>query len=177
MKRQLVVLAVLMIAIPLSTLACPADGKHEPPKPFDPKTAGDLVDPKTLTPIEKRLNAIIVPEIDFRCANIYDIIDFYDLCVKKHGGGDEKDDKSRVRLVYDEIEFGDAPPLLHFSSLKMPLLYALRLSCKVGMLKYRIKDNVVTVYKAETMGGPTTKSYCLKPRKARIQTSAFKRSQ
>ena len=59
MKKYLVVLTVLTVVIPLSAFACPADGKFEPPKQFDPKTAGDLVDPKSLTPIEKRLNAII----------------------------------------------------------------------------------------------------------------------
>jgi len=158
MKKYIVVLAVLTVVIPLSAFACPADGKVEPPKQFDPKTAGDLVDPKSLTPIEKRLNAIIVPEIDFRCANIYDIIDFYDHCVREHGGDDEKDDKMRVRLVCDKTGFGEDVPLIHFSSLKMPLLYALRLSCALGELKYRIKDNTVTVYKPEKADGPTTDS-------------------
>jgi len=152
------ILTVLMVALPISVFACPADGKHEPPKPFDPKTSGDLVDPTTLTPIEKRLNAIIVPEIDFRCANIYDIIDFYDQCVKEHGGEDEKDDKARVRLVCAKAEFGGNIPLLHFSSLNMPLLYALRLSCAVGDVKYRITDNTVTVYKPKKADGPTTDS-------------------
>ena len=158
MNRYFAMSAILMVALPVFVFACPADGKHEPPKPFDPKTAGDLVDPKTLTPIEKRLNAIIVPEIDFRCANIYDIIAFYDDCVKQHGGADENDDKSRVRLVCDTTGFGEDVPLLHFGSLKMPLLYAIRLSCKVGGLKYKISDNIVTVYTPENMDGPTTGS-------------------
>jgi hypothetical protein len=161
MNRYLTLLAVLTLALAASAFACSQDGQHEPPKLFDPKTEGDLVDPKTLTPIEKRLNLIIVPEIDFRCANIRDIIDFYDHCVKEHGGEQEKHDKSRVRLVADKKGFGKHEPLLHFGSLKMPLLYALRLSCDVGMLKYRIKDNVVTVYKPEQMDGPTTKSTVL----------------
>ena len=160
MKKYLVVLAVLTVVIPLSAFACPADGKFEPPKQFDPKTAGDLVDPKSLTPIEKRLNAIIVPEIDFRCANIYDIIDFYDLCVRQHGGEAERLDRSRIRLVCDRTQTREGVPvtLIHFSSLKMPLLYALRLSCAIGELKYRIKDNTVTVYKQEKADGPTTDS-------------------
>jgi hypothetical protein len=158
MNRYIAMFAVLAVALPIFAFACPADGKHEPPKPFDPKTAGDLVDPKTLTPIEKRLNAIIIPEIDFRCANIYDIIDFYDHCVKEHGGEDEKDDKTRVRIVCDKAGFGDNIPLLHFSSLNMPLLYALRLSCAVGDVKYRITDNTVTVYKPKKADGPTTDS-------------------
>ena len=154
------ILTVLMVALPISVFACPADGKHEPPKPFDPKTSGDLVDPTTLTPIEKRLNAIIVPEIDFRCANIYDVIDFYDLCVKEYGGDAEKNDKSRVLLVCDKTQSKEGVPvtLVHFSSLKMPLLYALRLTCKLGDVTYRITENTVTVYKPEKADGPTTDS-------------------
>ena len=158
MKRQFVVLAILTVVIPLSVFACPADKKHEPPKPFDPNTSGDLVNPKTLTPVEKRLNSIIIPEFEFRCANLFDIVEFYDSCIKKHGGDAEKNDKNRIRLVCDKTGFGDNIPLLHFSSLNMPLLYALRLSCAVGDVKYRIKDNIVTVYKPEKADGATTDS-------------------
>ena len=137
MKTYLMLLAIGAAVFSHSLLACSKDGHHEPPKLFDPKTAGDLVDPKTLTPIEKRLNAIIVPEIDFRCANIYDIIDFFDLCIKEHGGEKEKDDRSRVRLGADpNARFRHGTPLLTFGGLKMPLLYAVRLTCKVGHLKY-----------------------------------------
>ena len=158
MNKLSVILSVLTVVLPLSVFACPADGKHEPPKPFDPKTAGDLVDPKALTPIEKRLNAIIVPEIDFRCANTYDIISFYDGCVKKYGGEEETLDKSRIRIVVDKTSFGDDVPLNHFSSLKMPLLYALRLTCALGDLEYRIKGTTVTVFKPKKEDVPTTKS-------------------
>ena len=157
MNRISVMATILAVMLPLSGFTCPADGKHEPPKPFDPKTAGNLIDPKTLTPIEERLNAIVVPEIDFRCANIYDIIAFYDACVKEHGGDREKDDKSRVRLVSDEKGFGEDIPLIHFASLKMPLLYAIKLTCKIGGLEYRIKDNTVTVFRPEKTNRPTTK--------------------
>ena len=153
MKTYLVRLAVVAVAFPLSVFACSKDGQLEPPKPFDPKTAGDLVDPRTLTPIEERLNAIIVPEIDFRCANIYDIIDFFDDCIREHGEGIEKIDKSRVRLVADKKGFGEDVPLIHFASLKMPLLYAVRLTCEIGELKYRIKGNTVTIYQLAKQGG------------------------
>ena len=158
MKKQFVVLAVLTFAISLSAFACPADGKHEPPKPFDPKTAADLVDPKTLTPVETRLNAIIIPELDFRCANLFDIVAFYDDCIRKHGGDAEKNDGSRIRLVCDKTGFGKDIPLIHFSSLNMPLLYALRLSCALGEVKYQIQENTVTVYKPKKADGPTTDS-------------------
>jgi hypothetical protein len=154
MNRHVAVFAILMAVLPLSAFPCPADGQHEPPKLFDPETAGDLVDPKILTPIEKRLNAIIVPEIDFRCANIYDIIEFYDHCVKEHGGDKEKHDRSRVRLVADKEGFGENVPLIHFGSLKMPLLYALKLTCAVGDLEYRVKENTVTVYKPKKNDEP-----------------------
>lgn len=144
--------------LPLSIFACSGDGQQDPPKEFDPKTAGDLVNLKTLTPIEKRLNAIIVPEIDFRCANMYDIIDFYDECVKKYGGDTEKDDNGRVRLSCDKTGFGPNVPLIHFSSLKMPLLYALRLTCALGDVNYRINGNTLTVYKPEKTDGAASNS-------------------
>jgi hypothetical protein len=158
MKTYLVLLAVVAVAFPLSVFACSKDGQLEPPKPFDPKTAGDLVDPKTLTPIEKRLNAIIVPEIDLRCANIYDIIDFFDHCIKDNGAGIEKIDKSRVRLVVDKKGFGKDVPLIHFASLKMPLLYALRLTCNLGDVKYKVKSNTVTIYQPPKQDGTAAAS-------------------
>jgi hypothetical protein len=153
MNKCLAIFAVLALSLPISVSACPADGRHEPPRLFDPEKAGDLVDPTPLTPIEERLNKIVVPEIDFRCANIYDVIDFYDHCVKEHGVDAEKDDTSRVRVVCEKTGFGADLPLIHFASLKMPLLYAIRLTCKLGGVKYRIKDNTVTVYKEKVPGG------------------------
>jgi len=149
---------VLAVALPVIVFACPADGKHEPPRPFDPMTAGDLVDPKTLNPVEKRLNAITIPELDFRCANLYDAISFFDDCITQHGGDAEKNDKSRVRLVCDTTSFGNDVPLLHFGSLNMPLLYALRLSCALGDMKYRIDGNTVTVYKPQKTDKPAAPS-------------------
>ena len=151
-NRHFAIFVILTIALPVSVFACSAGQRDEQPKLFDPKTEGDLVDPKTLTPIEKRLNDIIIPEIDFRCANIYDITDFYDDCVKKYGGNAEKEDKSRVRLACDKRGFGNDTPVLHFGSLKMPLLYALRMTCAIGDVKYRINGNTVTLYKPKKTG-------------------------
>lgn len=168
MSKLFVSLSLLTVMLPLSVFACPADGKHEPPRLFDPETAGDLVNPKTLTPIEERLNGIIVPEIDFRCANTYDIISFYDSCVKEYGGEKEGLDRSRIRIVVDRTSFGDDVPLNHFSSLKMPLLFALRLTCALGDLEYRIEEHTVTVFKPKKKDGPTTKSRVSAPSQPEI---------
>jgi hypothetical protein len=49
-----------------------------------------------------------------------------------------------------------SPSCLRLSgSLNMPLLYALRLSCAVADVRYRIEGNIVTVYKLKKTDGPT----------------------
>ncbi|MFC1497742.1 hypothetical protein ACFLS1_04600 [Verrucomicrobiota bacterium] len=44
-------------------------------KDLNHKASPESVDIKELSPLERRMHSIIIPEIDFRCANIYDVIE------------------------------------------------------------------------------------------------------
>ena len=100
-----------------------------------------------LNETEKRMNAIIIPEVDFRQANIFDIIHFYDAVVPTVGAGPETNDSTRIRIKVDKAGLGAKPPCITFACRKLPLLYALRVTANVGGLEYKTEGNIVTVFK------------------------------
>jgi len=53
-----------------------------------------------LTGAEKRLMAIRVPEIDFRSANLFDMLLFLDHSVAQYGTGPETNAATRVRITW-----------------------------------------------------------------------------
>lgn len=105
--------------------------------------------------IEKRLEAIVIPELDFRQANILDIIDFYDKAVTDYGTGAEKKEKSRLRIrlhesvinhSYPPYSLPIAAPILAFAGKEMSLLEALKISTNLARLALHYEGNVVTLY-------------------------------
>ena len=113
---------------------------------FDRDTSEVKIDESKLNAIEKRMNAIIIPQIEFRQANIVDIINFFDVVVKDIGEGIEKSDETRIRIAIDRENTGNQTPVITFASRKMPLLYALKFTMKLGSLEYKIDNRTVTVF-------------------------------
>jgi hypothetical protein len=105
------------------------------------------IDESKLNAVEKRLNAIVIPEIDLRQANIVDIIKFFDSAIPQFGTGQETNDATRIRLYVDVPTVRDDPPVITFACRKMPLLYALNLTVQLGRVSYRVEGNVVTVFR------------------------------
>lgn len=114
-----------------------------------------------LSDVEKRMKAIIIPEVDFRQANLFDIIDFMDLRVKTQGTGQETRDESRIRIKGDKsllpVErkhgFGDNTPCLTFTARNIPLLSLMKIMTGVSSLRYVVEGNVVTISKPARQKG------------------------
>ncbi len=51
-------------------------GPNKEAKDRSHRASQDGVDTEQLSPLEKKLHSIILPLVDFRCANLYDVIDF-----------------------------------------------------------------------------------------------------
>ncbi|MDD5519605.1 MAG: hypothetical protein PHI84_02190 [Kiritimatiellae bacterium] len=105
--------------------------------------------------IEKRLAAIIVPEIDFRQANIFDVVDDYNHCVAEYGTGAEKKEETRLQIrLHESAIIQSCPPyalpidapLLAFSCKDVSLLEVLKITVNVLQLKMHMEGNVVTLY-------------------------------
>jgi hypothetical protein len=111
-----------------------------------------------LTETEKRMNAIIVPGIEFRQANICDTIDFFDGVVATAGVGPETNDATRLRIRIDKSGLGDGDQVdcITFNARKVSLLIGLRLVTKIAGLEYRTEGNVVTVYRPKQEANHTS---------------------
>jgi len=128
------------------------------------RTAGDLPpDTLALHAIERRMENIVIPEVDFRQANLLDIIDFLDHMVLEHGAGVDLNDDTRLRIrvgrhVTRQERRARLPPhalswndgtrdvcLVTFSARDMPLLKILGIVIEYGDLEYTIHGRVVSV--------------------------------
>jgi hypothetical protein len=112
--------------------------------------------------IERRMNEIIIPEVDFRQANLRDVIMFLDCMVSEHGAGREKHDDSRVKvgigrhftlaerralLPPHAIHWSGMPdePLLTFAARDIGLLEVLGIVVSVSEQEYTIRGRVVSI--------------------------------
>jgi hypothetical protein len=112
--------------------------------------------------IEQRMKAIIIPEVDFRQANIRDVITFLDCRVAEYGAGLEKHVDTRVSvgigrhfsqaerraiLPPHAIHWTGMPdePLLTFAAQDISLLEALGIVVSVGELEYTIRGREVSI--------------------------------
>jgi hypothetical protein len=112
--------------------------------------------------IERRMSEIIIPEVDFRQANIRDVITFLDGMVSKYGAELETHDDSRVRVAIGRhftlaerraflpphaIHWSGTPdePLLTFAARDISLLEALGIVVSVGEMEYSIRGQEVSI--------------------------------
>lgn len=111
--------------------------------------------------VEMQMKNIIIPEVDYRQANWFDVVQFLDVAVSEYGPGGKGNDKRlkirigqhltwkqhRALLPPHSTEWNGIPdpPLITFSSRQMPLFEALAIVINLGNLNYTIQGNVVSV--------------------------------
>jgi hypothetical protein len=169
--KYAVLLSVLSLA--LSTEARPP-GKGQPDPNilvFDPATCGITIDKKRLSEAERRLLRIQIPEVDFRQANLFDMLAFLDYCIPKHGAGLDLNEKTRVRIVWDSRlrnaggpndpfdldDFTEYPyaPYLPPPYKRIPILYSLKMIVTGCQVQYTVSNLTITVeQKAEPANKP-----------------------
>jgi len=128
--------------------------------------------------IERRMAAIIIPEVDFRQANLIDVVQFLDCMVSEHGGEIEKNDDTRVRVRMGEFFTTEdhrarlpphatwwtgTPdmPLLTFAAHDVSLLETLGIMVSVGGLDYTIHGRVVSINDPKKRAGSDASPHAL----------------
>ncbi len=108
--------------------------------------------------IEKRLSSIVIPEVGFRGARIYDIVEFFNACVTEFGSEAGRGEQTRLQvklhesaLIYPSLPYAlsRSHPLLTFEGKNMSLLDALRQVAGFEQLKLHMGANAVTLYHPE----------------------------
>ena len=110
----------------------------------------------TITADKRVINPIIiVPEIDFRQADIFDVVECYDKFVADYGTGAEKKEETRLQIrLHESALIYTCPPyalpmhvnLIAFAGKDLSLLEALKITVNVSQLKMHMEGNVVTLY-------------------------------
>ncbi len=125
--------------------------------------------------ILNKMKDIVVPEIEFRQANINDVIDFLQQASRDYDTAEKDENKRGVNIILNlgsktesapaassdvqsddpfadttsvdtsSSDNGGGVPLITFSARNISLLEALKLVTKVANLKYRIEDSVVMI--------------------------------
>jgi hypothetical protein len=73
------------------------------------------VDVAKLSPIEKKLHSIILPEVDFACANVNDIFCFFQCASVEYDHSDTPADKKGVNFLINSRTFTEeTPPLCYY---------------------------------------------------------------
>lgn len=92
----------------------------------------------------ERLKNTVIPELDFRGANIHDVIAFFQDVSRKEGRG------KVVNIVLNLREEQDAfapprVPLITFNARQITLMEALRITTEVANLRYTIRGGIVLI--------------------------------
>ncbi len=132
--------------------------------PIDPRTQG------IRDRIRLKMEEIKIPEIDFRQANIHDVVDFLQMASVDFDPADIPDEEKGVNIILSlgqgnkstaaaaqpddpfasMLDEGDAAdggqvPLITFTARYISLLEALKIVTQVANLKYRIEGSVVMI--------------------------------
>ena len=137
---------LMAVVLALCVIGCSKNAQRVAAPELDPSTGNLRSDASPLSSAEGRLDAIAIPEIDFRGANIRDVIEFLDSAVTRFGGERDKTDAGRIRIVAD-VGQESTQPVITFAGKGMSILHALRLAAALGGLEYRVQGNTVTVSK------------------------------
>jgi hypothetical protein len=157
-------IAICLASLALLAAGEPAGkGQPDPDVPvFDAASCGIAIDRKSLSEAERRLLRIQVPEIDFRQANLFDMLDFLDACIARFGRGPELNDKTRVRIVWDSdlerplgpddpFDMEAPPPKEPFEPYlpppyrRIPILYSLKMIVEGSGVRYSVSNLTITV--------------------------------
>ena len=110
--------------------------------------AATWADPPAREAISNKLDRISIPEVDFRGANIHDVIDFFAEASKEFDRDTADGMPKGVNIILNlRVTSGRLRevPLLTFSARDVKLGEALRISCEVAGLAYEIENNRVLV--------------------------------
>jgi hypothetical protein len=93
---------------------------------------------------------IRIPKVDFRGANVIDMLQFLDQCVERFGSGRETNEESRVRITWtsdlqDSTQGGDFRPYLPPRSEDVTILESLKTIMAGSGLQYTVSNRWVIV--------------------------------
>jgi hypothetical protein len=158
--------AVLLSVVSLALSAeaePPGKGQPDPNIPvFDPATCGISIGEKKLSKAERRLLRIQIPEVDFRQANIFDMLHFLDHCIARFGEGPDLKPNTRVRIVCNPDLGKYDPPINPFGLSappskprvkpyipppyrRIPILYSLKMIVTGCQVQYTVSNLTITV--------------------------------
>lgn len=107
-------------------------------------TSFTLVKPKrTESTVEKKMQEIKIPEIDFRQANIRDVVQFLQDASVQFDKTDAAQGEKGVNMILN-LQATDAP-LVTFNARAISLFEAIKIVTQVANLTYRIDGNVVMI--------------------------------
>jgi hypothetical protein len=101
-------------------------------------------DLSSLSPLERKMNAIIIPEADFRCANLRDVIDFLGSQSKEFDKSPAEHGKRGVTILYKLPKHADMH-LVHYSAENASLLKNLKVLECLADCEYAITNGVVEI--------------------------------
>jgi RNA polymerase sigma factor (sigma-70 family) len=127
------------LGTPAKAVSLSAESPTDAPAPIILNRAVDLSDSPSVK-LEAKMSKIMLPEIDFRQAELRDVIR-----TLQQG---QKDVNVRLNLGD-----GDVPPLITFSAKQISLLEAIKIVTKIAGLTYRITDDAVIIEAKEPNAG------------------------
>ncbi len=122
-------------------------GSNRSKKDRSYKASQDGVDVDKLTFLERKMHGIIIPEMDFMCANIHDVIDFLHMASIDFDRSSPAGQKG-VNICLNGRSFaGGRMPLVNFYAEDMSLLQALNLVVKLADGERIVTDDGIVVRK------------------------------
>lgn len=101
-------------------------------------------DLSSLSPLERKMNGIIIPEVDFRCANIRDVIDFFGSQSKEFDTSPVEEGKRGVTILY-KLPMQANMHLIHYNAENASLLKNLKVLEWLAGCEYAITNGVVEI--------------------------------
>jgi phosphate transport system substrate-binding protein len=100
------------------------------------------------TRMRETLDTVVIPEFDFRAANIYDVITFFEDCSRENDTRNVPKEEKGVNIVLTipRCSPGRGIPLITFSARNISVGEALRITTEVAGLKYDLQDNWIHVH-------------------------------
>jgi len=103
--------------------------------------------------LQRKIESIIIPEIDFRAANIYDVISFFTECSRECDTRSVPQVDKGVDIVLTiPPSHGGWIPLITFTARKCSVGEALRIVTSVARLEYDLHDNWIHVHPPVQVG-------------------------
>ena len=94
--------------------------------------------------LEAKMKRIELPEIDFRQADIHDVVSFLQEASVKYDTDGEAGGRKGVNIIL-RLRDTDEPPQITFSAKHIPLYEAIKIVNQIAGLTYRVTDNAVII--------------------------------